>query len=82
MNKLYIIQNKKSSYGLSICIDDAKRMLSQARAEFIAHEKALNRKLSQNAEEIAALTSEKQALATENHILVSEIERLHAKLAE
>lgn len=61
--------------------DDAERRRSQARAEFIAHEKALNRKLSENAAEIAALTSEKQAWSAEKQALVSEIDRLRAKLA-
>ena len=69
--------------------DDAERRRSQARAEFIAHEKALNKKLSESAEEIAALTAEKQALVAEKQALVAEkqaltteIERLRTRLAE
>ena len=54
--------------------DEAERRRSQARKEFIAHEKALNKKLSESADKIAALTAENQAMATE-------IEHLRAQLA-
>ena len=54
--------------------DEAARQKSQARAEYLAHERAVNKKLSENAEEIATLTSAKQAMA-------AEIERLRAQLA-
>ena len=55
--------------------DDAERRRSQARAEYIAHENARNKKLATLTEENAMLTAEKQALTTEN-------ERLRAILAE
>ena len=61
--------------------DDAERRRSQARAEFIAHEKALNNLLARVTEENVALTAEKQALVAEKQTLSAEIERLRAQLA-
>ena len=61
--------------------DEAERRRSQARKEFIAHEKALNKKLAESAEEIAALTAEKQSWAAEKQTMAAEIKRLRAQLA-
>ena len=54
--------------------DEVARQRSQARAEYLAHERAVNNRLAKLSEENAVLVSEKQAMATE-------IERLRAQLA-
>lgn len=45
--------------------EELARQHSQARAEYIAHEKAVNNKLSKLIEENAALLAERQALLAE-----------------
>ena len=50
------------------------RQRNQVRAEYLAHERAVNNKLAKLSEENATLVSEVQALA-------AEIERLRAQLA-
>ena len=64
------------------------RQRSQARAEYLAHERAVNNRLTKLSEEnatlvseIQALAAEKQALAVENQAMAAEIERLCAQLA-
>ena len=54
--------------------DEAARQKSQARAEYLAHERAINNRLAKLSEENAILVSEKQSMA-------AEIERLRAQLA-
>ena len=54
--------------------DEMARQRSQARAEYLAHERAVNNRLAKLSEENAVLVSEKQAMA-------AEIERLRARLA-
>ena len=61
--------------------DEIARQRSQARAEYIAHERAVNKKLSENAKEIATLTSEKQEWVAEKQAMAAEIEQLRARLA-
>lgn len=74
--------------------DEIARQRSQARAEYIAHERAINNKLAKLSEENAALATENQTLTTEKQIwttekqawsvekqtMVAEIERLRALL--
>ena len=67
--------------------DELTRQRSQARAEYIAHEKAMNNKLAKISEENAALisekqawTAEKQAWSAERQTMAAEIERLRAQL--
>ena len=55
--------------------DEAARQRSQARAEYLAHERAVNNRLAKLTEENAVLISEKQSMA-------DEIERLRAQLAK
>lgn len=76
--------------------DEAARQRSQARAEYLAHERAVNSRLAKLSEENAVLVSEKQALAAENQAMaaekqalttekqamIAEIEHLRAQLAE
>ena len=76
--------------------DEAARQRSQARAEYLAHERAINSRLAKLSEENAVLVSEKQALAAENQAMaaenqalttekqamIAEIEHLRAQLAE
>ena len=68
--------------------DEAARQKSQARAEYLAHERAVNNRLAKLSEENAALvsekqewTTEKQAMVAENQAMANEIERLRAQLA-
>ena len=68
--------------------DEMARQRSQARAEYLAHERAVNKKLSENAKEIATLTSEKQewtaekqAMAADKQTMAAEIERRRTRLA-
>ena len=75
--------------------DEAARQRSQARAEYLAHERAVNNKLARLSEENAALISENQVIVSENQTLTAEkqewaaekqalaveIERLRAQLA-
>ena len=75
--------------------DEIARQRSQARAEYLAHERAVNNRLAKLSEENAALVSEKQewdaekqamaaknqALTTEKQTMAAEIERLRARLA-
>ena len=61
--------------------DEAARQRSQARAEYLAHERAVNKKLAKLSEENAVLVSEKQVLTTENQAMAAEIEQLRARLA-
>ena len=68
--------------------DEMARQRSQARAEYLAHERAVNNRLAKLSEEnatlvseIQALAAEKQALAVENQAMAAEIERLCAQLA-
>ena len=67
--------------------DEMARQRSQARAEYLAHERAVNNRLAKLSEEnatlvseIQALAAEKQALAVENQAMAAEIERLCAQL--
>ena len=68
--------------------DEIARQRSQARAEYLAHERAVNNKLTKFSEENAVLASENQALTTEKQewaaekqTMAAEIERLRAQLA-
>ena len=75
--------------------DEMARQRSQARAEYLAHERAVNNKLAKLSEENAILVSEKQewaaekqtmaaenqTLAAEKQTMAAEIERLRAQLA-
>ncbi|MCH5251061.1 MAG: hypothetical protein J1E98_14075 [Lachnospiraceae bacterium] len=68
--------------------DEMARQRSQARAEYLAHERAVNNRLAKLSEENAVLVSEKQAimavnqaLTSENQAMAAEIERLRARLA-
>ncbi|MCH5250386.1 MAG: hypothetical protein J1E98_10650 [Lachnospiraceae bacterium] len=61
--------------------DEMARQRSQARAEYLAHERAVNNRLAKLSEENAVLVSEKHAMATENQAMAAEIERLRAQLA-
>lgn len=71
--------------------DELARQRSQARAEYIAHEKAVNNKIAKLTEENEALAAEKQTwdtwavekktMAAENQALSAEIEHLRAQLA-
>ena len=68
--------------------DEAARQRSQARAEYLAHERAVNNRLAKLSEENSVLVSEKQewaaekqALTAEKQALAVEIERLRAQLA-
>ena len=75
--------------------DEMARQRSQARAEYLAHERAVNNRLAKLSEENAVLVSEKQAMAAKNQVLTAEkqawttekqsmaaeIERLRAQLA-
>ena len=61
--------------------DEMARQRSQARAEYLAHERAVNNKLAKLSEENAVLVSEKQEWATEKQAMAAEIERLRARLA-
>ncbi|MCH5259581.1 MAG: Rpn family recombination-promoting nuclease/putative transposase [Lachnospiraceae bacterium] len=69
--------------------DEAARQRSQARAEYLAHERAVNNRLAKLTEENAVLisekqewTTEKQAMVSENQALAAENERLRAQLAK
>ena len=69
--------------------DEAARQRSQARAEYLAHERAVNNRLAKLSEENAVLisekqewTTEKQAMVSENQALAAENERLRAQLAK
>lgn len=69
--------------------DELTRQRSQARAEYIAHERAVNNRLAKLTEENEALvsenqtlTAEKQTLTTEKQSMAAEIERLRAQLSE
>ena len=68
--------------------DEMARQRSQARAEYLAHERAVNNRLAKLSEENAILISEKQAitvvnraLTDENQAMATEIKRLRAQLA-
>lgn len=54
--------------------DEMARQRSQARAEYLAHERAVNNRLAKLSEENAVLVSEKQAMT-------AKIGRLRAQLA-
>ena len=56
------------------------RQRSQARAEYLAHERAVNNRLTKLSEENATLVSEKQAMAAENQILTAEKQALAAEI--
>lgn len=60
--------------------DEAARQRSQARAEYLAHERAVNNRLAKLSEENAVLISEKQAMIAEKQALADENERLRAQL--
>ena len=62
--------------------DEAARQRSQARAEYLAHERAVNNRLAKLSEENAVLVSEKQAIVAEKQALASDNERLRAQLAK
>ena len=62
--------------------DEIARQRSQAREEYIAHEKAVNNRLAKLSEENAELVSKMQALTAEKQTMEDEIERLHTKLAK
>lgn len=62
---------------------------SEARAEYIAHERAVNNRLAKLTKENEALvsenqtlTAENQTLTAENQVLAAEIEHLRAQLAK
>ena len=68
--------------------DEAARQRSQARAEYLEHERAVNNRLAKLSEENAVLVSEKQewdaekqAMTVENQAMAAEIEQLRARLA-
>ena len=68
--------------------DEMARQRSQARAEYLAHERAVNNRLAKLSEENAVLVMEKQAmvavnqaLTSENQTMAAEIERLRTQLA-
>ena len=61
--------------------DEMARQRSQARAEYLAHERAVNNRLAKLTEENATLVSERQIIVSENQALTAEIERLRAQLA-
>lgn len=61
--------------------DEMTRQRSQARAEYIAHEKAVNNRMTKLFEEIAVLTAEKQTWDAERQTLTAEIEFLRSKVA-
>ena len=52
--------------------DEMTRQRSQARAEYIAHEKAVNNRMTKLFEEIAVLTAEKQTWDAERQTLTAE----------
>lgn len=62
--------------------DEIARQRSQAREEYIAHEKAVNNRLAKLSEENAELVSKMQALTAEKQTMEDEIERLHTKLTK
>ena len=62
--------------------DEAARQRSQARAEYLTHERAVNNRLAKLTEENSTLVSEKQIIVSENQALTAEIERLRAQLAK
>ena len=62
--------------------DEIARQRSQARAEYLAHERAVNNRLAKLSEENAALAAKNQVLATEKQTMAAENERLRAKLAK
>ena len=61
--------------------DEMARQRSQARAEYLAHERAVNNRLAKLSEENAILVSEKQEWASEKRSMAAEIKRLRAQLA-
>lgn len=61
--------------------DEAARQKSQARAEYLAHERAINNRMAKLLEENAVLITEKQTWDAEKQILTSEIELLRAQVA-
>ena len=61
--------------------DEIARQRSQARAEYLAHERAVNNRMAKLSEENAVLTAEKQTWDAERQTLTAEIEFLRAKVA-
>lgn len=61
--------------------DEMTRQRSQARAEYLAHERAVNNRMAKLSEENAVLTAEKQTWDAERQTLTAEIEFLRSKVA-
>ena len=61
--------------------DEMARQRSQARAEYLAHERAVNNRMAKLSEENAVLTAEKQTWDAERQTLTAEIEFLRSKVA-
>lgn len=91
-NNPILTESSKTPYTYDA--DEMARQRSQARAENLAHERAINNKIVKLIEENAALiaenqalaaehqalAAERQALATEKQTLAAEIERLRAQI--